>query len=123
MKAIIPKALCASVALFAVGTASAHFILLAPDSWIQPTYSHAAPQVLTAVDAAQADLPKAESDLIELAAAINTRRLYSTGFTPPTYFLKRNRPDIPRIRDSVRSVLANPPTAGNGATVGGGVCR
>jgi hypothetical protein len=34
MKAFIPAALCASVALFAVGTASAHFILVAPDSWI-----------------------------------------------------------------------------------------
>jgi hypothetical protein len=34
MKAFIPAALCASVALFAVGTASAHFILVSPDSWI-----------------------------------------------------------------------------------------
>jgi hypothetical protein len=35
MKAFIPAALCASVALFAVGSASAHFILMAPDSWIE----------------------------------------------------------------------------------------
>jgi polyisoprenyl-teichoic acid--peptidoglycan teichoic acid transferase len=70
-------------------------------------------------DISLASLP----DLIELAAAINTRRLYSTGFTPPTYFLEGNRPDIPRIRATVRTVIANPPTAGNGATVGGGVCR
>jgi LCP family protein required for cell wall assembly len=61
-------------------------------------------------------------DLIELAAAIDTKRLVSIGFTPPTYTLEGNRPDIPRIRETVRSVIANPPAAGAGGTVTGGAC-
>jgi len=61
-------------------------------------------------------------DLIELAAAIDTKRLVSIGFTPPTYTLEGNRPDIPRIRERVRSVIANPPAPGSTGTVTGGAC-
>ena len=61
-------------------------------------------------------------DIIELTAKMNTRRLVSIGFTPPTYTLEGNRPDIPRIRATVKSVIEHPPAAGTGGTFSGGVC-
>ena len=61
-------------------------------------------------------------DIIELTAKMNTRRLVSIGFTPPTYTLEGNRPDIPRIRATVKNVIEHPPAAGTGGTFSGGVC-
>lgn len=61
-------------------------------------------------------------DIIELTAKMNTRRLVSIGFTPPTYTLEGNRPDIPRIRATVKNVVEHPPAAGAGGTFSGGVC-
>jgi LCP family protein required for cell wall assembly len=61
-------------------------------------------------------------DLIELAAAVDTKRLVSIGFTPPTYTLEGNRPDIPRIRAKVRSVIDHPPATGATGTITGGAC-
>lgn len=61
-------------------------------------------------------------DIIELTAKMNTRRLVSIGFVPPTYTLEGNRPDIPRIRATVANVIEHPPAAGTGGTFSGGVC-
>jgi LCP family protein required for cell wall assembly len=69
---------------------------------------------------------RALPSLIEVLASVDAEGIITVGFGPPDYRGWDHRPDLPRIQERVREVLADPESAreaGTSTEVGEDVCR